>query len=95
MADVRASIFGHTMLDNCDQAGTIVRNVSNDATGKAASYEDLSKFTLVNYNAGPGCLGDAIQATRDNNQAYEWPNVAANLEGACTLGSEYVDDMSN
>ncbi|MDK1029060.1 MAG: hypothetical protein QGD88_09200 [Anaerolineae bacterium] len=95
LADVSVSIFGHTMLANCDQAGRIVRNVSNDAPGKVASYEDLWKFTLVNYNAGPGCLGDAIQATRDNNQAYEWQNVAANLEGVCSLGSDYVEDISN
>jgi hypothetical protein len=53
------------MLANCDQAGRIVRNVSGGAPGGAASYEDLWKFTLVNYNAGPGCLGEAVQITDD------------------------------
>ena len=93
-ADFSVSIFGHTLLANCEQAGRIVRNVSGDSPGTVASYEDLWKFTLVNYNAGPGCLGDAIQATDDDGQPYTWENVAANLEGICSLAADYVDDIS-
>lgn len=93
-ADYSVEIFGHTMLANCEQAGRIVRNVSGVAPGKAASYEDLWKFTLVNYNAGPGCLGEAIQATDDKNLPLEWENVAANLQGICILGAEYVNQIS-
>ena len=93
-ADFSVKIFGHTMLANCEQAGRIVRNVSGGAPGEAASYEDLWKFTLVNYNAGPGCLGEAIQATADKGQPLEWENVAANLNGICSLGAEYVTDIS-
>jgi len=93
-ADFSVRIFGHTMLANCEQAGRIVRNVTGDPPGEVASYEDLWKFTLVNYNAGPGCLGEAIQTTANNGQALEWENVAANLQGICFLGAEYVDDIS-
>lgn len=93
-ADFSVGVFGHTLLANCEQAGRIVRNVSGGAPGKAASYEDLWKFTLVNYNAGPGCLGEAVQATKDKGEAYEWENVAANLDGICSLGADYVDDIS-
>jgi hypothetical protein len=82
------------MLANCEQAGRIVRNVSGGAPGEAASYEDLWKFTLVNYNAGPGCLGEAVQATRDKGQTLEWQNVAASLNGICSLGADYVADIS-
>jgi hypothetical protein len=93
-ADFSVKIFGYTMLANCEQAGRIVRNVSGDPPGEAASYEDLWKFTLVNYNAGPGCLGEAIQATADKGQPLEWENVAASLNGICVLGAEYVADIS-
>lgn len=93
-ADFSVTIFAHTMLANCEQAGRIVRNVSGDPPGEAASYEDLWKFTLVNYNAGPGCLGEAVQATADKGLPLEWENVAANLNGICTLGAEYVLDIS-
>lgn len=93
-ADFSVSVFGHTLLANCEQAGRIVRNVSGDAPGNAASYEDLWKFTLVNYNAGPGCLGEAIQATDDMSQTFEWENVAANLNGICSIAVDYVEDIS-
>jgi len=72
----------------------MVRNVSGGAPGEAASYEDLWKFTLVNYNAGPGCLGEAIQATDDNGQSFTWENVAANLKGICSIAADYVNDIS-
>ena len=93
-ADFSVGVFGHTMLANCEQAGRIVRNVSGIAPGEAASYEDLWKLTLVNYNAGPGCLGEAIQVTADKGQTYEWENVVANLNGICSLAAEYVEDIS-
>jgi hypothetical protein len=92
-ADYSVKIFGHTMLANCDQVGRIVRNVYG-VPGESASYEDLWKFTLVNYNAGPGCLGDAVQATFDLGQPLEWQNVAANLNGICMLGAEYVAEIT-
>ena len=86
--------FGHTLLANCEQAGRIVRNVSRGAPGEVSSYEDLWKFTLVNYNAGPGCLGEAVQATADQGLPLEWKNVAVNLNGICSIATEYVDDIS-
>ncbi|MFL7869843.1 MAG: hypothetical protein AB8I58_13505 [Anaerolineales bacterium] len=93
-ADFSVKVFGYTMLANCEQAGRIVRNVSGGAPGEAASYEDLWKFTLVNYNAGPGCLGEAVQITADKGQTLEWENVAANLNGICSIAADYVEDIS-
>jgi len=93
-ADFSVSIFGYTMLANCEQAGRIVRNVSGRAPGEITSYEDLWKFTLVNYNAGPGCLGEAVQTTRNNGQPLEWEFVSSNLNGICNVAAEYVNDIS-
>ena len=93
-ANFSVSVFGHTMLANCEQVGRIVRNVSEKTPGEAASYEDLWKFTLVNYNAGPGCLGEAIQATDDLGQPLEWEFVSANLNGVCSTAADYVNDIS-
>ena len=61
-ADFSVGVFAHTLLANCEQTGRLVRNVSGKAPGEVASYEDLWKMTLVNYNAGPGCFGDAFNA---------------------------------
>jgi len=93
-ADFSVSVFGHTLLANCEQAGRIVRNVTGEAPGKTVSYEDMWKFTLVNYHAGPGCLGEAVQLTADLDEEIDWPNVATHLMGVCGVAVDYVADIS-
>jgi hypothetical protein len=93
-ADFSVRVFGHALQANCEQAGRLVRNISGDAPGEVASYEDMWKFTLINYNAGPGCLGDALLATHDQGKPFEWDNVAPNLYGVCATAIDYVEDIS-
>lgn len=88
------TVFAHTMLANCGQAGQLVRNFTGRAPGESATYEDLWKFTLVNYNAGPGCLGDALDATLIANQAFSWENVSLRLSPACEGARDYVNEIS-
>ncbi|HLO29989.1 MAG TPA: hypothetical protein VK249_12680 [Anaerolineales bacterium] len=93
-ANFSVGVFAHTMLANCEQAGQLVKNVTGGPAGNAASYEDLWKFTLVNYNAGPGCLGDALDATIEEDQDLTWENVSSHLEPACQGAVNYVNDIS-
>jgi hypothetical protein len=93
-ADFSVGVFAHTLLANCEQAGRILRNVKGVAPGKAAAYEDMWKFTLVNYNAGPGCLGEAVQAASDQGKELTWENVSALLAPACMSAVDYVGDIS-
>ena len=93
-ANYSVAVFAHTLLANCEQAGRIVRNVSGGVPGEAASYEDLWKFTLVNYNAGPGCLGDALDVTNGEGKPLNWENVSPYLIGACQGAVNYVNDIS-
>ena len=88
------TVFAHTMLANCGQAGQLVRNFTGSAPGKSATYADLWKFSLVNYNAGPGCLGDALDATLTANQEFTWENVSSRLTPACVGARDYVNDIS-
>jgi hypothetical protein len=88
------TVFAHTMLANCGQAGQLVRNFTGGAPGKSATYADLWKFSLVNYNAGPGCLGDALDATLIANQEFTWENVSSRLTPACVGARDYVNDIS-
>ncbi|MBK8782797.1 MAG: hypothetical protein IPO22_13540 [Anaerolineales bacterium] len=55
-ADFSVGVFAHSMIANCEQAGQVVYNYTGESPGDAATYEDMWKFTLVNYNAGGGCL---------------------------------------
>lgn len=93
-ADFSVGVFAHTMIANCEQAGQVVRNYSGESPGDVASYEDLWKFTLVNYNAGGGCLAEALSNTLDDNLELTWVNVSPFLTGACSSAVDYVNDIS-
>jgi hypothetical protein len=97
-ANYSIGVFAHTMLANCEQTGQLVENITGGTAGSAASYEDLWKFTLVNYNAGPGCLGNALDATAgqeaEADQELTWANVSSHLEPACQGAINYVNDIS-
>jgi len=87
-------VVAHTLLANCGQAGQLVENITDDIAGESASYEDLWKFTLVNYNAGPGCLGDALDVTYGEDQELTWENVSSHLAGVCEGAVDYVNKIS-
>jgi hypothetical protein len=93
-ANFSIGVFAHAMLANCEQAGQLVENVTGGTAGSVASYEDLWKFTLVNYNAGPGCLGNALDATVGLDQELTWDNLSQHLEPACQGAISYVNDVS-
>ena len=93
-ANFSISIFARSILANCEQVRQIVYNSTGRQPGQVAQYEDLWKFTLLNYNAGPGCLGNAMQRTINNGNPLTWENVSYNLQEACRAGIAYVDDVS-
>jgi len=93
-ANFSIGVFAHTMLANCEQAGQLVENITGGTAGSAATYEDLWKFTLVNYNAGPGCLGDALDVTFGKDEKLIWENISANLPPACQGAVDYVNQVS-
>jgi hypothetical protein len=93
-ADFSITVFAHTMIANCEQTGQVVRNYTGKKPGDIASFEDLWKFTLVNYNAGPSCLADAISGAQGNNLDLTWENISPFLPGACQGAIDYVNDIS-
>jgi hypothetical protein len=94
-ANFSISIFARSLLANCEQVGQIIYNTTRLPAGEVSYYEDLWRFTLVNYNAGPGCLSDAIERTYASRRPLIWQNVIQHLEpGACQMAIKYVDDIS-
>jgi len=93
-ANFGIGVFAHTLLANCEQAGQLVENITRNTAGNAASYEDLWKFTLVNYNAGPGCLGNALDATHGLDEELTWENVSLHFELGCQGAVDYVNGIS-
>lgn len=93
-ANFSITVFAQTLLANCGQAGQLVKNFTGGAAGDSATYEDLWKLTLVNYNAGPGCLGDALDATQIAKQELTWENISTHFSPACQAAVGYVNDIS-
>ncbi|MBM3151184.1 MAG: hypothetical protein FJZ96_03095 [Chloroflexi bacterium] len=92
-ADFSIAIFAETLVGNCEQAGRILRNITGDAPGESSAYEDLWRFTLVNYNAGPGCLTIAIEDTIAAGEELDWENLATHLTPVCEGARDYVEDI--
>jgi hypothetical protein len=84
-------LFAQTIIANCQQVGQIVTNATGKSAGAAAKFEDLWKFTLANYHAGPGCLTNAIYASSGN---LTWENVFPKLETDCPGTQSYVDNIA-
>ena len=94
-ANFSISIFARSLLANCEQVGQIFHNQTQLMAGEVSSYEDLWRFTLVNYNAGPGCLSDAMERAIQNNYPLNWESIKLFLEpGACQASIDYVEDIS-
>jgi hypothetical protein len=93
-AEFSVRVFAETMSANCEQASRIITNTTGLLPGQAASYADLWRFTLVNYNAGAGCLTTAIKRTYLANLPLTWENVSDRLEVACQGALDYVNDVS-
>ena len=93
-ADFSVGVFANTLLGSCEQTGRVVHNNTAQSPGATTSYEDLWKFTLVDYNAGAGCLSLAIGETLDKNQELNWGNLSQNLTVVCMGTKDYVEDIS-
>ncbi|MCF6278404.1 MAG: hypothetical protein L3J16_06625, partial [Anaerolineales bacterium] len=94
-ADLSVNVFAHTLLASCAQTGRVVElNTGVNPAGQSSSYEDLWRFTLVDYNAGAGCLGLAIYKTRQAGEPIDWEHVSANLTPVCAAAKAYVEDIS-
>ncbi len=93
-AEFSIKVFAETMAANCEQTSRIITNTTGLLPGKVASYADLWRFTLINYNAGAGCLTTAIKRTYLANEPLTWKNVSSRLEVACAGALDYVNDIS-
>jgi len=93
-ADFSVEVFADTLLANCEQAGRIVQGLTGKVPGSVSTYEDMWKFTIVNYNAGAGCLYNGVKATRLAGLGLTWDNLATKLPDNCKGAVKYVNDVS-
>jgi hypothetical protein len=87
-------VLSSSLKPNCEQTGQLLYDLTGEAAGSSFSYEDLWRYTLVNYNAGSGCLDKAIQKAIAAGLPLNWGNISANLATGCQGGIKYVNDIA-
>lgn len=93
-ADFSVDVFAQTMLANCEQAGRIIQELSGQTPGRVTTYEDMWKFTLVNYNAGAGCFYNAVKDAKLSGADLTWENLSGKLQENCQGAVNYVNDIT-
>ncbi|NJC94904.1 MAG: hypothetical protein C3F07_06065 [Anaerolineales bacterium] len=96
-ANFSIGVFAHTLLANCEQASQVVWNYNDRKTPDQLeiSYEDMWKFTLVNYNAGGGCLATAFELAAEKKEPLTFEGISPYLEPACQGAIDYVNQVSS
>ena len=94
-ANFSVGVFAHTLLADCEQTAQVIQNNIGQSAGAAASYEDLWKFTLVNYNAGAGCLGLAISETWSTAHKLTWEAMSSHCTDVCAPAKDYVETSAS
>ena len=93
-ADFSIGVFAHTLLADCEQTGQVIYNTVGRQPADVASYEDLWKFTLVDYNAGAGCLSLALNDAWTSDHQLTWDTVSSHFTPVCSPAKDYVNDIS-
>jgi hypothetical protein len=94
-ADFSVDVFAQTLIASCKQTGMVLDLNYNSTSGQVANYPDLWRFTLVDYNAGPGCLGLAVDETGSRGEPLDWDHLSSHLTPACQGAIDYVNDISS
>jgi len=89
-------VFAHALMANCEQASQVVWNYNGRKTPEQLeiSYEDMWKFTLINYNAGGGCLASAFEDASDDDAPLTFEGITPYLAPACNGATDYVNQIS-
>jgi hypothetical protein len=95
-AELSVDLFGKILRANCIQVGGLMYNITHRQAGFESSYEDLWRFVLANYNAGPGCLEEAIEGVLYQGLRLEWRHLARELGEIenCEGALAYVDKVT-
>ena len=94
-AENSIQVFADTILANRSQVMQVIQNATGLSSNLGVSDQDLWRFTLVNYHAGPGCLYSALGATHLAGKKLNWKNVSSNLEPGCENAVDYVENISS
>lgn len=93
-AEFSVGLFANTLVANCAQVNQTVYTATQQVAGSLSSYEDLWRFTVANYHAGPGCVAYAIHTAWDNTGVLNWDEVSRQFTPACQGAVPYVEKIT-
>lgn len=93
-AQTTIDLFTETVQANCSQVAFLVSDITGEMPGEVSTYEDLWRFTLASYNAGPYCLAKAMNQAWSQYRTMNWTMVSSRLTTGCAGAIEYVDRIT-
>ncbi|MBN2550859.1 MAG: hypothetical protein JXB15_16975 [Anaerolineales bacterium] len=89
------SLFANILQANCAQVSRTIYTATNQMAGWVSSYEDLWRYTIANYHAGPGCLSYAIHQTWQSTGSINWEEVSTRFTEPCQGVVPYVEKITH
>jgi len=89
-------LFANMLQSNCAQVARTIYTATESMAGLVSTYEDLWRFTIANYHAGPGCLSFAIHQawTFSTDRRITWENVKTQFTEPCLGVVPYVEQIA-
>ena len=87
-------VFARLVIANCEQVSRVIIDITERTPGTISTYDDLWRYTMVNYNAGSGCVSGAIEKTYKLNEPLDWSHVSDNMSNRCNNALDYVEKVS-
>ena len=89
-------ILAQVLLGYCYQTEQLIYNATGWNPILAVDYATIWKLTLMNYNAGPGCVYEAVaEAFKTTKGPVSWADMMANTTGdQCIRGMYYANNIT-
>jgi hypothetical protein len=91
-AERSVGLLAEVLLGICKQTTQVIYNATRETPGDVVDYATVWRLTLLNYNAGPQCVFDAVQGAHHYGALLNWTGIANYLNGFnCIRGVAYSD----
>lgn len=88
--EAEVDLIAAMLYASAAQTQQMVKNVTRTEPAEASTYEDMWKMAIVNYYAGSGCLGSALNASINEEYPLKWDALAGYLDETCAIADDYV-----
>jgi hypothetical protein len=93
-AQTTVDLFAEVLVSNCAQVAFMVSDITGVIPGAVSTYDDLWRFTLASYNAGPYCLARALNRAWGQVGDLDWAGVAPRLDPGCAGAITFIDRIT-